>query len=155
MKNKIGTGIVFFTDLDSTLFQSKNSYLNAIFTIVTDKMRNNFDNIAKQNKLLVGAYNKKDKQTPATFISQHRQQLIKNIIDKPNNIFIPVTMRTKEEFDVVNLDIYKEVDIPFVITDNGTKIFVNLPNITENINNEKHYFAEDKEWQEYIENQKK
>lgn len=154
MKNKIRTGIVFFTDLDSTLFQSKNSYLNAIFTIVTDKMRNNFDNIAKQNKLLVGAYNKKDKQTPATFISQYRQQLIKNIIDKPNNIFIPVTMRTKEEFDVVNLDIYKKVDIPFVITDNGTKIFVNLPNITENINNEKHYFAEDKEWQEYIENQK-
>ena len=47
MKNKIGTGIVFFMDLDSTLFQSKNSYLNATFTIVTDKMRNNFDNITK------------------------------------------------------------------------------------------------------------
>lgn len=95
MRNKTGTGIVFFTDLDSTLFQSKNSYLNATFTIVTDRMRNNFDNIAKQNKLLVGAYIKKDKQTPATFISPHRQQLIKNIIDKQNNIFIPVTMRTK------------------------------------------------------------
>lgn len=154
MKNKIGTGIVFFTDLDSTLFQSKNSYLNAIFTIVTDKMRNNFDNIAKQNKLLVGAYSKKDKQTPATFISPQRQQLIKNIIDKQNNIFIPVTMRTKEEFDVINLDIYKKVDIPFVITDNGTRIFVNLPNITENIKNEKHYFVEDNEWKEHIENQK-
>lgn len=83
------------------MFQSKNSYLNATFTIVTDRMRNNFDNIAKQNKLLVGAYSKKDKKTPATFISQRRQQLLKNIIDKQNNIFIPVTMRTQEEFDVV------------------------------------------------------
>lgn len=58
-------------------------------------------------------------------------------------------MRTKEEFDVVNLDIYKKVNIPFVITDNGTKIFVNLTNITENIKNEKHYFVEDNEWQEH------
>jgi hypothetical protein len=48
MKNKTETGIVFFTDLDSTLFQSKNSYLNTTFTIVTDKMKNDFDNIAKQ-----------------------------------------------------------------------------------------------------------
>lgn len=63
-------------------------------------------------------------------------------------------MRTKEEFDVVNLDIYKKVNIPFVITDNGTKIFVNLPNITKNIKNEKHYFVEDNEWKEHIENQK-
>ena len=54
MKSGNGSGIVFFTDLDSTLFQSKNSYLHSTFTIVTDRMRNNFDNIAKQNKLLVG-----------------------------------------------------------------------------------------------------
>lgn len=75
------------------------------------------------------AYSKKDKQTSATF-------------------------RTKEEFDVVNLDIYKKVEIPFVITDNGTKIFCNLPNIPKNINKEKYYFVEDIEWQQYIENQK-
>lgn len=63
-------------------------------------------------------------------------------------------MRTKKEFDVVNLDIYKKVEIPFVITDNGTKFFCNLPNISENINKEKYYFVEDIEWQQYIENQK-
>lgn len=55
----------------------------------------------------------------------------------------------KKEFDVVNLDIYKKVEIPFVITDNGTKIFCNLPNIPENINKKKYYFVEDIEWQQY------
>ena len=106
------TQTIVFADLDDTLFRSYRK-LTADF-----KQNGVHDDILK---LPIGAYNKKGLPEKNSHIEPFRMKMIDWIV-KQADLFIPTTMRTLQQFDRINFELFNFFNLQYVITDNGKYI---------------------------------
>lgn len=121
-QNSSLTQTIIFADLDDTLFRSYRK-------LTTDFKNNGIcDNILQ---LPIGAYNKKDLPEKNSYIEPFRIKMVDFFV-KQADLFIPTTMRTLQQFDRINFELFNFPNLKYIITDNGKYIHI-INQITEHI----------------------
>ena len=108
------TKTIVFADLDDTLFRS---YRKLIFDF-----KNNGINV-DISKLPIGAYNKKNLSEKNSHLEPFRMKMVDWIVGKAD-LFIPTTMRTLQQFDRINFELFNFPNLKYIITDNGKYIHI-------------------------------
>lgn len=108
------TKTIIFADLDDTLFRS--------YRKLTADFKNNgiCDDILQ---LPIGAYNKKDLPEKNSSLEPFRMKMVDWIVGKAD-LFIPTTMRTLQQFDRINFELFNFPNLKYIITDNGKYIHI-------------------------------
>ena len=108
------TKTIIFADLDDTLFRS--------YRKLTADFKNNgiCDDILQ---LPIGAYNKKDLPEKNSYLEPFRMKMVDWIVGKAD-LFIPTTMRTLQQFDRINFELFNFPNLKYIITDNGKYIHI-------------------------------
>lgn len=108
------TKTIVFADLDDTLFRS--------YRKLTSDFQNNGIN-ADISTLPVGAYNKKNLPEKNSHLEPFRMKMVDWIVGKAD-LFIPTTMRTLQQFDRINFELFNFTNLKYIITDNGKYIHI-------------------------------
>ena len=108
------TKTIVFADLDDTLFRS--------YRKLTADFQNNGIN-ADISTLPVGAYNKKNLPEKNSHLEPFRMKMVDWIVGKAD-LFIPTTMRTLQQFDRINFELFNFPNLKYIITDNGKYIHI-------------------------------
>lgn len=118
--NSCLTKTIVFADLDDTLFRS--------YRKLTADFKNNgiCDDILQ---LPIGAYNKKDLPEKNSYLEPFRMKMVDFFV-KQADLFIPTTMRTLQQFDRINFELFNFFNLQYIITDNGKYIHIINQNIT-------------------------
>ena len=113
------TKTIVFADLDDTLFRS--------YRKLTADFKNNgiCDDILQ---LPIGAYNKKDLPEKNSYLEPFRMKMVDFFV-KQADLFIPTTMRTLQQFDRINFELFNFFNLQYIITDNGKYIHIINQNI--------------------------
>lgn len=106
------TKTIVFADLDDTLFRS--------YRKLTADFKNNgiCDDILQ---LPIGAYNKKDLPEKNSYLEPFRMKMVDFFV-KQADLFIPTTMRTLQQFERINFELFNLENLQYAITDNGKYI---------------------------------
>lgn len=112
------TKTIVFSDLDDTLFRS--------YRKLTADFQNNGIN-ADISQLPIGAYNKKSLPEKNSHLEPFRMKMVDWIVKKAD-LFIPTTMRTLQQFDRINFELFNFPNLKYIITDNGK--YINIINQT-------------------------
>lgn len=116
------TKTIVFADLDDTLFRS--------YRKLTADFQNNGIN-ADISQLPIGAYNKKNLPEKNSHLEPFRMKMVDWIVRKAD-LFIPTTMRTLQQFDRINFELFNLPNLKYIITDNGKYIHI-INQTTEHI----------------------
>lgn len=108
------TKTIVFADLDDTLFRS--------YRKLTSDFQNNGIN-TDISTLPVGAYNKKNLPEKNSHLEPFRMKMVDWIVGKAD-LFIPTTMRTLQQFDRINFELFNFTNLKYIITDNGKYIHI-------------------------------
>ena len=108
------TKTIVFADLDDTLFRSYRK-------LISD-FKNNGINV-DISKLPIGAYNKKNLSEKNSHLEPFRMKMVDWIVGKAD-LFIPTTMRTLQQFDRINFELFNFPNLKYIITDNGKYIHI-------------------------------
>lgn len=108
------TKTIVFADLDDTLFRS--------YRKLTADFQNNGIN-ADISQLPIGAYNKKNLPEKNSHLEPFRMKMVDWIVGKAD-LFIPTTMRTLQQFDRINFELFNFPNLKYIITDNGKYIHI-------------------------------
>lgn len=108
------TKTIVFADLDDTLFRS--------YRKLTADFQNNGIN-TDISQLPIGAYNKKNLPEKNSHLEPFRMKMVDWIVGKAD-LFIPTTMRTLQQFDRINFELFNFPNLKYIITDNGKYIHI-------------------------------
>lgn len=108
------TKTIVFADLDDTLFRS--------YRKLTADFKNNGIN-TDISQLPIGAYNKKNLPEKNSHLEPFRMKMVDWIVGKAD-LFIPTTMRTLQQFDRINFELFNFPNLKYIITDNGKYIHI-------------------------------
>ena len=130
------TKTIVFADLDDTLFRS--------YRKLTMDFKNNgiYDDILK---LHIGAYNKKNLPEKNSYLEPFRMKMVDWIV-KQADLFIPTTMRTLQQFDRINFELFNFFNLQYVITDNGKYIHIINQNFTSANQEDKNRYGVLSDW---------
>lgn len=130
------TKTIVFADLDDTLFRSYRK-LNMDF-----KNNGIYDDILK---LPIGVYNKKNLPEKNSHLEPFRMKMVDWIV-KQADLFIPTTMRTLQQFDCINFELFNFFNLQYVITDNGKYIHIINQNFTSANQEDKNRYEVLSDW---------